>query len=126
MKLLFDMNLSPLLALLLRNIGWETIHWSTVGDPGATDRTIMEWARKNGYCVVTNDLDFGAILAATDAECPSVVQIRTHDVSPSHIKPILINVLQQYKNHLEDGALVSVDERRARVRLLPLKTSKGE
>jgi predicted nuclease of predicted toxin-antitoxin system len=29
------------------------------------DRTIMEWSLTNGYIVFTNDLDFGAILAAT-------------------------------------------------------------
>ncbi len=47
-------------------------HWSEVGDPRATDKAILDWARKNGYWVVTNDLDFGDILAATNALCPSV------------------------------------------------------
>jgi len=67
MKLLFDMNLSPLLVDMMNNCGWESIHWASVGDPKATDRAIMEWGLKNGCCVVTNDLDFGDILAVTDA-----------------------------------------------------------
>jgi predicted nuclease of predicted toxin-antitoxin system len=120
MKLLFDMNLSPLLVVLMRIDGWESIHWSTVGDPRASDRTILNWARKNEYWVITNDLDFGAILAATKAESPSVVQFRTQDVSPAHIKPILLNVLEQYKNYLESGAIISVNERNSRIRILPL------
>jgi predicted nuclease of predicted toxin-antitoxin system len=121
MKLLFDMNLSPVLAASMRDSGWETIHWSDVGNPRATDATILEWAGKNGYWIVTNDLDFGAILAATKAECPSVVQVRTEDVSPDHLEPILTVVLQEYKSYLEDGALISVDEVKSRVRILPIK-----
>jgi predicted nuclease of predicted toxin-antitoxin system len=121
MKLLVDMNLSPLLATLLHSVGWETIHWSTVGDPRATDQAILEWARKNGYWIITNDLDFGAILASTKAKCPSVIQVRTQDVSPKHLKPILLLVLQEYRIHLKDGALVTFDEARSRVRVLPLR-----
>jgi predicted nuclease of predicted toxin-antitoxin system len=121
MKLLFDMNLSPILVDMMDNCGWESIHWSSVGDAKATDRTIMEWGLKNGCCVITNDLDFGDILAVTDARGPSVVQFRTQDLSPAHIKPILLTVLKQYKRYLESGALISVDETRSRVRILPLR-----
>jgi predicted nuclease of predicted toxin-antitoxin system len=121
MKLLIDMNLSPFLAELLRNEGWETIHWCNVGNPKAPDNIILDWAVKNGYWVVTHDLDFGAILAATKANCPSVIQVRTQDVSPDHLKPILLAVLSQYGSYLESGALVSVNEVSSRIRILPLR-----
>jgi predicted nuclease of predicted toxin-antitoxin system len=64
-KLLIDMNLSPLWAAELRQQGWEAVHWSTIGDPRPSDRTILGWAQRNGYVVFTHDLDFGALLAAT-------------------------------------------------------------
>jgi len=121
MKLLFDMNLSPLLVDMMVKCGWESVHWSSVGDPKATDRSIMKWGLKNSYCVITNDLDFGDILAITDARGPSVIQFRTHDLSPAHIKPILLTVLEQYHKYLEPGALISVEETRSRVRILPLR-----
>ncbi|MCP4146471.1 MAG: hypothetical protein GY757_01860 [bacterium] len=35
MKLLFDMNLSPFLAESMREAGWESVHWASVGDPRA-------------------------------------------------------------------------------------------
>lgn len=114
------MNLSPILVSLLGSAGWETIHWASVGNPRATDHTIMAWAQKNGYSIITNDLDFSAILAATNKQCPSVIQVRTQDVSPIHIIPILLPVLKQYKNFIENGALISVDEVHSRVRVLPL------
>jgi predicted nuclease of predicted toxin-antitoxin system len=76
MRLLLDMNLSPAWVDILEAEGWETVHWHEVGEPNAPDAEIMVWARDRGYYVVTNDLDFSAILAATRAEGPSVVQIR--------------------------------------------------
>lgn len=82
MKLLLDMNLSPRWAELLRQAGHDAVHWSTVGQATAEDQALMAWARTHGYVVVTNDLDFGAILAATQAEGPSVLQMRTEAVSP--------------------------------------------
>lgn len=44
MKILIDMNLSPKFSQLLADSGWESIHWSTVDHPGASDREIIEWA----------------------------------------------------------------------------------
>jgi predicted nuclease of predicted toxin-antitoxin system len=61
MKLLIDMNLSPDLAPVLSAVGIEAIHWSTIGDPRAPDRTIFAWGKENRFIVFTNDLDFGAI-----------------------------------------------------------------
>jgi predicted nuclease of predicted toxin-antitoxin system len=81
----------------------------------------MAWARQNEYVVFTHDLDFGALLAVTEAEGPSVIQIRTTDVTPDAQGQRLLVALEQFKEHLADGALISIDESRARVRLLPLK-----
>ena len=60
MKLLVDMNLSPQWVEVFRGDGWQAIHWSTVGDPRATDRTIMQWAANNGYTVFTRRLRYTA------------------------------------------------------------------
>jgi predicted nuclease of predicted toxin-antitoxin system len=73
MKLLLDMNLAPDWCGVLGREGFDAVHWSAVGDGRATDAIVMAWARANGRVVVTHDLDFGALLAATGAEGPSVV-----------------------------------------------------
>ena len=65
MKILIDMNLPPRWAKVFAGAGWEALHWSQVGAPTASDREIMAWARENGYIVFTHDLDFSALLAAT-------------------------------------------------------------
>jgi len=120
MKLLVDMNLSPDWVDELQSYGWHAVHWSTVGAPAATDRTIMDWARAHDYVVFTHDLDFGAVLAVTRALGPSVIQMRTQDVMPKHLSPLLASMLSQHQLVLEKGALIIVDEAKSRVRLLPL------
>ena len=121
MKLLIDMSLAPLWAEVLERHGWEAVHWSVVGDPRATDRTIMEWARVNGYVVFTHDLDFGAILAATGSTGPSVIQVRAQDVTPDHLEDIVTRALRQHTPMLEGGALITIDAARTRSRILPLR-----
>lgn len=71
--------------------------------------------------MLTNDPDFGAILAVTHGEKPSVVQVRSGNLSPDVIGVQTINALRQLADQLNDGALVNVDPLRTRVRLLPLK-----
>ena len=73
MKLLLDMNLSPTWVRFLGENGFEAVHWSTAGEPTATDAVIMAWARGRGFVVITHDLDFSAILASTEALGPSVL-----------------------------------------------------
>jgi predicted nuclease of predicted toxin-antitoxin system len=119
MKILIDMNLSPDWVKVLERAGWKAIHWSTVGDMRAPDDVIMSWARENGYIVFTHDLDFGVLLALTRAESPSVVQVRAQDVFPNVLGKRLVMVLQEHESVLEKGALLTVDEGKSRVRVLP-------
>lgn len=121
MKLLLDMNLSPAWVDILEAEGWETAHWHAVGEPNAPDAEIMVWAKDHGYCGVTNDLDFSAILAATRAEGPSVVQIRAQDLAPGTLASTLVTVLRQYTANLASGAILTPDARGSRVRVLPLR-----
>jgi predicted nuclease of predicted toxin-antitoxin system len=120
MKLLVDMNLSPRWVKRLVEAGLEASHWSSVGAANASDAEIIAFARTNGYVVLTHDLDFSAILAATQGSKPSVVQIRSDDLRPETLGPILIEALRQMAAQLEEGALLTVDPARARLRVLPL------
>jgi len=121
MKLVVDMNLSPAWVTVLNQAGHVATHWSTIGAPSAKDREIMEWARNHGYTVFTHDLDFGSILASTNADSPSVIQIRTQDPTPQHCAAMVLNIMRKYEADLARGALISVDENRARLHILPLR-----
>lgn len=121
MKILIDMNLSPDWVAVLERYNIEAVHWSTIGNPRERDTVIMEWAKSNGYIVFTHDLDFGSLLAATGAETPSVIQVRTQDILPASIENLVISALNQFKSELELGALVTVDQAKSRARILPIR-----
>ena len=80
----------------------------------------MAWARENGYVVFTHDLDFGTVLALTRAVGPSVIQVRAHDVLPTHLELVVVSTLRTHEPQLLKGAIVTVDESRGKVRTLPI------
>lgn len=120
MKLIIDMNLSPLWCDFFRQAGYQAVHWSSVGDVRATDRLITAWAKANEYVVFTHDLDFGTILAVTNADGPSVIQVREHDALPEGMGEIVLQALTQFEEYLRIGALVTVDKSSLRARILPI------
>ena len=122
MKLIVDMNLSPRWVNILADAGIEAAHWSALGANNALDSVIMAYARANNYVVFTHDLDFSAILAATQGDKPSVVQIRSEEVSPDVIGKHVIAALRQMATELEQGALLTIDPSRTRLRVLPLRS----
>lgn len=120
MKLLIDMNLSPSWAVFLGESGWAALHWSSVGPADARDSEIMAYAATHDYVVLTHDLDFGSILAVTHGGKPSVVQLRTEDVSPRTIGNHVVSAIRHVETELESGALLTVELDRTRLRILPL------
>jgi len=121
MKLVVDVNLPPKWVEFLATRGIEAVHWSQVGDLRATDAAIMRWARDGGYIVLTSDLDFSAMLATSGAAEPSVLQVRTQDVFPESLGAQVIRVLLEQSDALESGAIITIDELAARVRILPIR-----
>ena len=121
MKILIDMNLSMKWVPVFEQHGWHAVHWQEIGDPHASDSTIMAWARENGYVVFTQDLDFGTLLATTYVQKPSVIQIRIQNALPKNLGTWLVNILQQHEKSLQNGALLTVDENRTRIRVLPFQ-----
>ena len=65
MTVLIDMNLSPRWVTALAVAGISSLHWASVGTLNAPDPEIMAYARERGWVILTQDLDFGTILATT-------------------------------------------------------------
>jgi predicted nuclease of predicted toxin-antitoxin system len=120
-KLLVDMNLSPLWIRRLADHGIDAVHWSSIGEPSDADEVVLSWARTRGCIVLTHDLDFSAILAATAEASPSVVQLRMHDLLSEEAVKSVVSAVNTYADAIASGALLSIDERGARVRILPLR-----
>ncbi|MGB6727154.1 MAG: DUF5615 family PIN-like protein [Terracidiphilus sp.] len=118
------MNLSPEWVSQLTGAGIEAVHWSSLGKASAPDTELMAYARANGYVVLTQYLDFSAILAATNGDKPSVAQIRSGDLSWNAIGKHVVAALLQAEVDLDEGALLTIDPKRVRLRLLPLWTDR--
>ena len=121
MRILIDVNLSHGWVAAFTSHGIDAVHWTTIGDSSAPDEAVMQYGRDHGYVVFTHDFDYGALLALTRDRGPSVLQVRTHDVLPLASLDLVIKVLTAHTSLFEAFALVTLDERNLRVRVLPLR-----
>lgn len=94
-----------------------------VGYPRARYAEIMMWARENHYIVITLDLDYAEILAATNATGPSVIQLRArHGIQALTLASAVVSAITEFNTELEAGAIISIDLHASRLRLLPFRT----
>lgn len=96
MKLLFDENLVPSLALKLADIFPQSEHVDRIGLGAAQDREVWEYARKHHYTLVSKDSDFHELSLLYGAP-PKVVWIRRGNCTTSQIELILRNKLEDIR-----------------------------
>ena len=120
MKILIDMNIPRKYTDLLLRKGIESVRWSEVGSLNASDAEIITYGQMNNFIILTCDLDFSAILSATRGLKPSIVQVRASILHADKIVDLLTIALLQNADELEKGAILSIDAKKARLRLLPL------
>lgn len=70
--------------------------------------------------VLTHDLDFGELVAASRARLPSVITFRLRNMAADHVNHYLRIIVADYQERLKTGAVISVTERQIRVRPLPI------
>ena len=122
LSLLLDENLSPLVANGLREAGFDATHAYDVDLNQTRDEVIYARAQEQGRVVVTEDHDFGELLAESGADRPSVVRLDTRRYLRAARKTeLLVEVLADHADDLEAGAIVTVYLGRVRVTRLPLE-----
>jgi predicted nuclease of predicted toxin-antitoxin system len=121
MNLLLDMNLSPTWGEFFTEKGFPTKHWATLGKADAPDTDILSYAKEQGQIILTFDLDFTDLLAASGANMPSVVILRTRTLRAEKLQARLLEILAQCQDDLNNGAVVIVEGMKARVRTLPIE-----
>jgi predicted nuclease of predicted toxin-antitoxin system len=83
MKFLADMGISPKTVSFLRDLGHQAVHLHEEGLGRLSDSEILEKARREESIVLTHDLDFGDLLAASGAQLPAVVIFRFAICAPN-------------------------------------------
>jgi len=119
--LLADMNISPQTVEDLRKAGWNTVRVSERLPATTPDDEILLLARNEGRVVVTQDLDFSALVALSGVPRPSLVTLRLSSSDPAAITQRLIDALPRIDRQLRDGSAVTIDDSNIRIRKLPIQ-----
>jgi predicted nuclease of predicted toxin-antitoxin system len=122
MKFLADMGISPRTILRLQSLGFDAIHLRDEGLERLSDREVLEKARLEQRVLLTHDLDFADLIAATGGQLPSVVVFRLRDMQPETVNRHVDRILEQHMESLEKGCIASVTEAQIRIRRLPFRT----
>lgn len=120
MRLLLDQGTPRSAAAILRELGHDAIHTGEAGLAEAEDFEIITRAEVEGRIVVTLDADFHALLALRQMEKPSVIRIRVEGLKAEDFSSLLRKVLEECREDLTSGALISVTDTQIRVRRMPL------
>lgn len=121
MKFLADMGISPRTVEKLRREGYDAVHLVEEKLEKLEDREILVKATDEGRIVLTVDLDFGYLLAVSGAILLSVILFRLGNESREVIEEYLGDVLSQFSEELDAGAIISVKENGLRLRTLPIE-----
>lgn len=122
MKFLIDNALSPIVAGILRQHGYETAHVRDFSMQAASDEEIFNLAIREDYVVVSADTDFGTLLALRGSVRPSFVLFRRLKEfhGPQTYARVLLDNLNQITEDLKRGAVVTFDRNTLRIRPLPI------
>lgn len=125
MKFIADMGISVKSVEFLKQRGHDAFHLHEQGLDAFSDAEILNIARRDGRVVLTHDLDFGELIAASGDSLPSVVIFRLKNMRPEVVNESLKKILSNYSNFLEQGCVLSVTEKHVRVRVLPITFQKN-
>jgi len=120
MKLLLDQGLPLSAASLLRDAGIDAIHVGEINLSAAEDGEIIQKAREDNRVVVTLDADFHTLLALDEAVSPSVIRIRIERLRAQALTELLLRTISECEEDLQQGAAVTIETRRIRIRHMPL------
>ncbi len=120
MRFLADMGISMSTISFLRGEGHDAMHLREEGLQRLPDSAIILKAYRENRVILTNDLDFGYLLALSQAKLPSVILFRLTDMRPANVNQYLQKVLARFMDMLEAGAIVSVTDYKIRARPLPI------
>lgn len=121
MNFLADMGISRKTVSFLKAHGYDAVHLHEQGHDRMPDSDILAKALGEKRIVLTHDLDFGDLMAASGGHLPSVIIFRLRNMKSEQVNRYLSQVISSHGNMLEKGALITVTEGKIRVRHLPIR-----
>lgn len=109
MKLLLDENLSRRLVPFLQDAFPGSSQVALLGLEHVADRAVWDYAKANGFVIVTNDADFEELSLLLGAP-PHVIQLRRGNLSKSGVLALLTTHAETIRDYIEneDRACVEI------------------
>jgi predicted nuclease of predicted toxin-antitoxin system len=120
LRFLADMNISPLTVGELKRTGWDIVRVLDMLGESAKDTEVLLFARQHDMAVITQDLDFSALLAVGGHSKPTVITLRLEEPHPLFVGQRLKEIVAVMEEKIKAGAVISVDETSVRYRSLPM------
>lgn len=123
MKFLIDANLSPEIAHGLTRVGHDALDVCKCGVASARDSIILAHALTEARILISSDMDFGDLLAASGQSAPSVILLRMTDGDPDIELPLILKSIRDPRvaAALFQGCILVIDPGRVRIRALPIE-----
>lgn len=121
MRLIADLHISPDTVKFLCSLGHDVVRVGEVLAPTSIDTSIVEFAAAEGRSILTQDLDFSAIIALSGRSSPSVLSLRLSCSRIERVNEVLARTLPLVEALLQRGAIISVEDDRVRSRSLPVQ-----
>lgn len=108
MKLLLDENLSPHLVEALADIYPSSVHVHACGLGSADDNAVWQYAKDNGFTIVSKDSDFQE-RSVLRGHPPKLIWLRTANCTSAEIENLLriaLPIVGQFIEKDEESCLV--------------------
>jgi predicted nuclease of predicted toxin-antitoxin system len=120
MRLLADLHVSPRTVQFLRALGHDVVRVSEILSPTSSDETVVARAAQDARAILTQDLDYSAIIALSGAKAPSLISLRLSSSRFEYVNAVLQRVLPTIEPDVLQGTIITVEDHRVRRRSLPI------
>jgi predicted nuclease of predicted toxin-antitoxin system len=115
------MGVSMTTVRAVRERGHDAVHLREQALQKLPDDEILRKAVNESRIILTFDLDFGDLIAASGGRTPSTILFRMRNQTPVAVTPRLLEVIETCEEALASGALIVVEDHRYRLRSIPIQ-----
>lgn len=120
MKLLADLHISPRTVEFLSSLGHDVVRVNSILLVTSPDESIVAFASREQRTILTQDLDFSAIIALAGERLPSLLTLRLSSSRIEYVNAVLQKILPALEQDVTAGMLITVEDDRVRRRSLPI------
>jgi predicted nuclease of predicted toxin-antitoxin system len=120
LKFFADECISPSTVSFLIKQGYKAEHVEDAKMSSAKDAEILDYTAKNDMVLITQDLDFSALLALSGNSHPGVITIRLKFPSPENVNNSLKKLLDLQTEEQIQGSIIILEETKIRFRRIPI------